>query len=201
METFSDRMSDLFVHGELIADVLKDGTKAVLLGGAVSIVNLFLTEQCELQRTRRVRDYADLIHVRDLAKSQPDERIGVIPLQYIEERIAHLESVLRVGHTTAAGGAAAIQHIGHSRWDTIFSMAPDVLLALAGFFMIFAVGSPMGSLGIIVTCVVTLIATYYLGHWTSRALDSRMIRRISQVFISLTICFVSFIVLGVLSGV
>jgi hypothetical protein len=194
MMDFGERMSELFLHGELIADVLKDGTKGVLLGGALSVINLFLTDQRELQRTRRVTAYADLIRLRDLAKSKSEQSIGVVPLQYIEDRITHLASMLDIEHAAATGAAAANRTTRRSRWDTIFSMAPAVALALAGFLIIVGNGF---SIGIVVTCFASLVATYYLGHWTSRVLDNLLIRRISQIFISLTICFISFFAIAV----
>jgi hypothetical protein len=191
-----ERLSDLFFRGELIADVLKDGTKAVLLGGALSLINLFLSEQREAQRTKRVSDYADLLRLRDLAK--PTGSIGIVPADYIQERIDHLETILPVPHRRTSPVPQRPRPGRHSRWDTIFSIAPVVMFVLIVALM--AIGKGQESrlnflevLGIIAVLLVVLYLVNRLGYWTSRVLDILIIRRISQVLISATICFLGIV--------
>jgi hypothetical protein len=38
---FSERMAELFVHGQLVADLMEDGTKAIFALAAVSVANFF----------------------------------------------------------------------------------------------------------------------------------------------------------------
>ena len=80
---FSERMADLFVHGQLVADLMEDGTKAIFALAAVSVANIFWTEQQESQRVKRIRDYSELIRVRDAVMASPEQQIGILPLSFI----------------------------------------------------------------------------------------------------------------------
>jgi hypothetical protein len=208
MPAFSEALNEFFLEGGIFADLIKDGTKSVLAGGVLAALNIVFKERREAQRIRQVEAYALLVDIRNRALAEGSESVGLIPLDYISDRIRRFEesSSLKaiIQRRQSAEQGSGKPGAPHSKLDTVFAVvAPGLPLLLAAIGIVitslsYAKGTPLAITAALVT--LDIWALRRIRSWTARSLENAFVRHASQLLIGLAVSIVGVLLCFVAVG-
>jgi hypothetical protein len=184
-------------------DVLRDIVKAAIIGAFLLVLNLFSKERQEQQKSNRIKNYNELVELQANLKDTMTRYSQIRPAEHLDVIITHLNGFLdkRIDYLK---DELKIRDLSYGTWDKIFSnsfSAVALMCIIAMFAVVFAVDNRVDETRWLIAFVSALIIVglgcylnYTFGRHASEHLDSRFVRRLSQLVVSFAVSAICFIV-------